>query len=727
MYKKILPSLIFMILMSCQNTSKILNGPPITPKKEIVDEYFGETIIDSYRNLENLKDSTVINWFHKQQEYSQAVLNRISKKYDLAQKLQKASSRGDYKVKSSRITSAGEYFFLKQNSGENVFMLYHKKSFDAEKEILLYDPTKYKSDLGYSYIINYIKPSWDGKKIAISLSKEGEEVSEVIVMDVATKVISPKIITNCDPSGLNGIHWLYDNSGFIYQYLPVIDINDKNFYLNTVAAYYEIGTDPKAITELFSKTNNPEIDIRSEDFPYVSGHSNQGKYIFASIAGVNVYEDTFYAKATEIKKQKFIWTPLFKKTDKIKLFVIENDEIIYLTAKGASNFQICKTSIINPDFENPEILVKEKEDRSILDFEYRKEGLFFTTLKNGVESRLFVINDSIEKEITLPIASGKSFVASYGENFYVSTQGWTSPYRLYKYDIIEETFTKANLSPSVNYEEYRDIVVKELEVSSYDGKKVPLSIIYKKSTLLNSKNPTILLGYGSYGASYTPFFSTAFLTWISEGGILAVTHVRGGGEKGDAWHKAGFKTTKKNTWKDAIACTEYMINEKYTSSNHTIIYGISAGGIMVGRAITERPDLFKVAIGVVPSINLLRSEFQVNGPNNIKEFGTIKDSIEFKALLEMDAYQHIKKGGNYPATLFLTGIKDQRVVAWDPGKFIAKLQEFNGSSKPILLKVDFNSGHGVNDSDQKYNEEMADIFSFAFWQTGHLDYQSTSK
>ena len=715
--------ILILILVSSCTQKESFKKPPPAPQEMALDTYFGEQIQDPYRNLENLEDSVVLYWLKQQDSFAKDVLSSISKRNYLFEKLQSLNKEDPFKITRAITSEDGQYFYVKKYHDEKFGKLYHRKSYEDKKEILLYDPADYKPNSDDSYLINYISYSWDKQKVVISLSKEGEEVSEMIIMDVETKTLMPQVITNCNPAGYRGVEWLPDNSGFIYQHIRTTDIKDENFTFNTAAVLYKLGSDPRNIRELFSRKTHPELQMKKEDFPMITYLSEHDKYIFAGVAGASFYEDKYYASIDEIDNSKINWKPLFKKTDEVKQFTLNGSDLIFLSAKGASNFQICRTSMLSPDFDTPEILVQEKKDRTLLDFEYRKEGLFYTTLKNGVESRLFVLKDGKETEIELPTASGKSFISSRGDNFYVSVSGWTTPYVLYRYDIEKEVYTEVNLVPPPDHPEFKDIIVEEIEVPSHDGAMVPLSIIYKKGLKRNGKNRTILLGYGAYGTSYTPFFSRDFLTWVVEGGIWVIPHVRGGREKGEAWHKAGYKTTKPNTWKDAIACTEYMIKEKYTSPDYTIICGSSAGGILVGRAITERPDLYAVAIALVPVMNTVRFETQANGPNSAKEFGTLKDSIEFRALLEMDAYHHIKEGEHYPATLITVGMKDFRVAAWDPAKFAARLQAANASEKPVLLKVDFDTGHGVNNSDEKYYNEMADIFAFAFWQTGHPDYQ----
>lgn len=230
-------------------------------------------------------------------------------------------------------------------------------------------------------------------------------------------------------------------------------------------------------------------------------------------------------------------------------------------------------------------------------------------------------------------------------------------------------------------------------------------------------------GYGSYGTSQKPYFSPYSLLWVEDGGVLVYTHVRGGGEKGDAWHKGGYKETKPNTWKDFISSAEFLIENKYTSPNYLGISGGSAGGILIGRAITERPDLFKAAVIDVGLLNALRFELTPNGQNNAKEFGSVNFENEFHALYEMDAYHHIREGVNYPATLITTGMNDSRVIAWIPAKFAAKLKAYNSGKNPIMLSVDFNGGHSGNDTDDGFYNSIADEFAFFYWQLGDNKYK----
>jgi prolyl oligopeptidase len=259
----------------------------------------------------------------------------------------------------------------------------------------------------------------------------------------------------------------------------------------------------------------------------------------------------------------------------------------------------------------------------------------------------------------------------------------------------------------------------EVEAKSQDGTMVPLSIVYKKGLPLDGSHSTYLEGYGAYGIVINPSFSTTRLAWLERGGVFAVCHVRGGGWYGEDWHRAGMIATKNHTWEDFVACGQYLVDHKYTSPERLAGEGTSAGGITIGRAITSRPDLFAAALDVVGVSNAMRSEFSPNGPPNIPEFGTVKDETGFKALEAMDAYQHVVNGTKYPAVMLITGYNDPRVSSWELAKMTARLQSATDSGRPILLRVDYDAGHGFLAASRKQSEELlTDEYSFLLWQTG---------
>jgi prolyl oligopeptidase len=302
---------------------------------------------------------------------------------------------------------------------------------------------------------------------------------------------------------------------------------------------------------------------------------------------------------------------------------------------------------------------------------------------------------------------------------YISS--WTSPQTIYDYDAATDAFTKSIFNTDVTYPGFENLVSEEVQVPGHDGTMIPLSIVYKKGIPLDGSNSCILNGYGAYGISMTPGFNIRNSV-AARGVVLAIAHCRGGSEKGESWYKAGFKTTKPNTWKDFISCGEYLVKKGYTSPAKLACTGTSAGGILISRAITDRPDLFAAAVCNVGVANAMRMEFSANGPVNTPEFGTVKDPIECQALYEMDGLQHVQTGIKYPAIMGVGGWNDPRVTVWQPSKFVAALQAATTSEKPVLLKVNYDNGHFTEEKMVTF-KNFAGQTAFLLWQTDHKDFQ----
>lgn len=696
----------------------------LAPSKPVTENYFGTKIIDEYRNLEDLQNAGTINWMQSQTNYTNSILNQIPKKNYYVEKRLEFDRRQGYFISDFEITDNDKYFYLKKNGDEKIARLYYKEGFLGQ-EVLLYDPAMYKENNGsHSFVINYISPSSDGSKIAVSMSEKGKELSEIIILDVKTKYVHPEIITNSAPATFDGIKWIDDNSGFIYVEFSTTDPTSQNFYKNTRTVFYKIGTDPNKSVDVFSAKNNPDLHITEDQFPIILDFSADDQYYIGMLVDFQSYRKTFIIRKQDLLSGKKNWRLFSNSDDKAKSLTFQKDKIFFISGYNTSLNKLCKTSIINPDFKNGEVLIPEKKDEIIKSYTITKDGIYYTTTKNGVEAKLYLYKNGQNHSIELPYPSGDINLRGKGENhsdIWITCSGWANDEQRFKYDLKTNSFKPENLTPITKYPEFQDIIVNEIIVKSRDGQEIPVSLLYNKNIKKDGKNMTLISSYGSYGISNNPYFSPTYLLWVQQGGVVAIAHVRGGGEKGEEWRLGGYKETKPNTWRDLIDCTEYLIKEKYTSQEKVAIWGSSAGGITVGRAMTERPDLFKVVIAEVGVMNPLRDEITPNGQP--KEFGTVNDPKEFKSLLEMDAYQHIKKGEKYPATFITGGINDQRVIVWEPVKYAAKLMFNDASSNPQLLKIDFEGGHGNNVAvDQRYTN-IDDIFTFAFWQLGHPDYR----
>jgi len=551
----------------------------------------------------------------------------------------------------------------------------------------------------------------------------------MVILDVANQILFPEIISNCSPTSIGSVEWLPDSTGFIYSRFTTTDTS-KDAFLNTESVLHKVDTKSDSYKVLFSKKNNIDIPIRSEDFPIIYVDNPKNKYSISIVAGATPYFDAYYVLSEKLNTDNPIWKPLFKVSDKVSDFIQVNNDIVYMTAKNATNFKICSTPILKPNFKNPKVLVDEFNEEVIKELGVTKNGLFFTTLKNGVEAKLYQVKNNKPVEIKIPKPSGSISIETKGvrsEYLNISIQGWITEKSTYVYDFEKNDFTEESVFESNGKENFDDLVVEEVLVKSHDGEEVPLSLIYKKGLKRNGNNPVLMRGYGAYGVSMRPNPYYGFLLWAREGGIYAVAHVRGGGEKGDKWYKGGFKDTKPNTWKDFIACTEYLIDKKYTSNKKMSIWSGSAGGILIGRSIIERPDLFSAVILDRGVLNPIRQENSPNGANNTKEFGTVKDPKEFIGLFEMDSYHQLKSGVNYPSTMIITGMNDKRIAPWQSSKFAAKMMNVNESNHPILFKAFYDSGHGIKfvNKSEEY-ERMADVFTFALWRAGNPEYQPTN-
>ena len=713
----------FLVLLLASQMMAFAQTQPVAPVKIVTDEYFGQKIDDPYQYMENMKDPNVIEWFKGQGDYSRSIMDHINGRDELIAKFKELDGRSGSRIYNLSITENDMYFYEKITPEDESGKLFFRIGFEG-KEALLFDPDSYKPEDKVQYVIGTISPNSDGSKIGLSIAANGSESSILLVVNVDDKTLYQEEIHTC--WGFS-FAWLKDQNSFTYGKLNSDDVTDNNRQLNTKVYYHKMGEDVAKDKIIFSGEMFPELEITSEEIP-VLFYDKDSDNIFCYASTVSRNQKIFLADGIDIGTKKLKWRKIVAREDQIETFYTDKENFYFRTPKGAPNYKIMMTPLDNTDFQKATVLVEENKNEVLKSFTITSKGYYYTSVKAGVEAKVYHLSKDGEKvqELDLPFPAGSARLQSKDvnhEDVWISINGWTRKNERFRYLPDSKEFKDELLSSKVLFPEFDGFEVEEVMVTSHDGVKVPLSIIYKKGMNRDGEAPLMLYGYGSYGISINPFFSPMFLTWVGEGGVIAIAHVRGGGELGDQWHKAGFKETKPNTWKDFIASAEYLHKEKFSSPGKTTIFGGSAGGILVGRAMTSRPDLFAVAVPAVGVMNALRTELEPNGPVNVPEFGSFKVESEFKALVEMDAYLKLKDGVEYPATMVTAGINDPRVIAWQPGKFAARLQAANASDNPILFRVDYESGHG-SDSKTKTFEEFADIFSFAFWQTGHPSYQS---
>jgi prolyl oligopeptidase len=435
----------------------------------------------------------------------------------------------------------------------------------------------------------------------------------------------------------------------------------------------------------------------------------------------------YYAPIAQLQSGNIQWKPLSTIDDKlVRSADMDGDNMYAITYNGAKNYKLITTDLKKPNWTTAKIIGPEKGTQTLESFTRSKDFLLLT-YSDGINNQVYKYNtkDNSSTEVKLPFTGlvNISCMDTKTNDFFISITSWNKPFTEFLFNANTNTFSASPFNkPAVYPDSYKNLVVEEVEVKGHDGVMIPLSIIYKKGLKKDGSNVCLMDAYGAYGISMSPYFNVRLNSLAVKGVVVAIPHVRGGSEKGQDWYKAGYKTTKPNTWKDFISCGEYLVAKGYTSSSKLAGTGTSAGGILITRVITERPDLFAAAICNVGVANAMRAEFSSNGPVNIPEFGTVKDETECKALYEMDGMQHVKTGVKYPAVICIAGWNDPRVVAWQPGKFAAAVQNASTSGKPVLMKVNYDNGHFTEDKEVTF-ANFADQYAFALWQCGHPDFQ----
>jgi len=725
--KRLFFSLLLITLAVCSCCAQYQYPP--TKTVDSADTWWGVTVPDPYRWLEDIKNPEVENWFKAQADYTNAQLAKIPNQDKLISELKTLDNlqSADYIPMAK---AGGKYFYEKRLPGEQTYKLYYRQGTNG-KEVLLFDPQKYIEGKTMDY---KIQVSNDGSRIILNLSEAGTEIGDIRIIDVAAGKLLPDIIPHSGGWFAGG-----SNNEILYSESKNYDVHDKMNSFDLPCKLHVLGTPAASDLLIASSQKNPGI-LPPSEYPYVSLFKNCA-YMFLRPSSVEKNLTLYYAPASELKSGNIHWKPLTTKADEVNYFSPRGNDFYFLTSKGNPQFKIAKTNLGNPDIARATTIAEGKDDWRIEGvFGQTKDYLIFNKMKNGVIAKPYVYEFETGKlsEINVPLkgnlyGDGFSSINAYGwsetspgedNEISLTNIGWTTPLNFYRYDLQSKRLYTDIFTVKYNYPNLENLVYEEVEVPSYDGTLVPLSIVYDKTKLKkDGSNICLMQGYGAYGAAYPPNFGAELLPLLNRGVVMVNAHVRGGGEKGNDWHLAGKKTTKPNTWKDFNACAKYLIINKYTSPGKFGIEGGSAGGILIGRAVTERPDLYKAAIVTVGALNMVRFELTPNGPANIPEFGTVKDSVEFHALLEMDAYQYIQKGVKYPAQLITTGWNDPRVDSYIPAKFAAKMQAANGSQNPVFLDVNYAGGHfGGSTVDERYSQ-TAKEYAFLLWQCGDEEFQ----
>jgi prolyl oligopeptidase len=694
---------------------------PNTPVLEVTDDYFGTKVSDPYRWLENTNDPEVISWMKGQNDYTRAALARIPGRDQLRDRIKALDNAGV--VVSGLQVWGGRYFYFKTEPGSDNRKLYVRDDVGAPERLLVNPETLTTKD-GNHFSIDYFQPSLDGKYVAYGISPGGSEESILHVAESTSgKVLSDVI----DRAQFGQPSWLPDGSFFYTrtQKLPP-DAPPTAKYQKQRTYHHTLGADPDKEEAVFGYGVSPDVKVTEDDFPVVAFSAGAPKYLLGLVIhGVKRELDVYATSFQNAPSAKTEWKKVADQGDAVTGFDVHGDSLFLLSHRDASRYKVIRTGLENPDLAHATTIVPTS-DVVIVNISAARDALYLQDLDGGIgRLRRLPFDSTNVQGVKLPFDGAiQSLVTNPTEpGAWLELTSWTKSPLWYALNARSGNLTDTGLVPRSPVD-YSQIESQEVKAKSADGSLVPLSIVHKRGVSLDGSHPTWLEGYGAYGITLDPTFRPTMLAFLERGGVFAVAHVRGGGEYGEDWHLGGEKLTKQHTIDDMLAAAVYLVENKYTSTRHLAGEGTSAGGITIGGAITQRPDLFGAALIRVGDSDSLRSELMASGPANIPEFGTVKEADGFKGLYAMDAYQHVKPNTAYPAILLTTGVNDPRVAPWQAAKMTARLQASTSSNKPVLLRVDYDAGHGMGSTKTQRDDELADEVAFLFWQLGEPEFQS---
>jgi prolyl oligopeptidase len=685
---------------------------PVARVKVVHDTYFGETLSDPYRWMENDKDAEWLPFLKGQNDHTRAVLGTLPGRDALLKRIQTLS--GDT-VATSRVQRAGGRLFFQQRPlGADNFKLFVREN---GKDRTLIDPTLLSGPTSH-VSLDWWRASPDGRLVVYGLSRDGSEDSLLHILTVADGKDLPDRIPNTESANPQ---WLDDGSGFFYNQLTgKVDTPER--YLDSVARFHRVGTDPAGDPILMKRGLDPRVAYDKIQAPYIATFAG-ASFVLLALSDVRPESRLLVAPLADVLAGKAQWVSVADFEDEATGVDSDGRDLYILVNKGAPRGRIVRTPAIAPDLAGAAEVVPQGP-LVIEDITRAKDGFYLKIMDGGISRLRKLHSDGKVTEIALPFDGTIGTLAAdpAADGVLINLSGWLTPTALWSVGADGHIAdTGITPRPAIDVRGYE---AKRLFATAKDGTKIPYSLIYRKGLKLDGRTPAWISAYGSYGsAAYTPNFAGRTLALIDAGFIIGYANVRGGGEYGREWHKAGQLANKPNTWRDLIAVCEDMCAHKYTAPERLAIGGRSAGGITVGRALTERPDLFAAVIDGVGWSNPLRYVVEQNGYGEEPEWGAIADPAGYKALKSIDSYQAVKDGTRYPAVLLTTGVTDPRVAPFHVAKMAARLQAATSSGKPILLRVDYDAGHGIGSTRAQQDREAADTYAFLLWQTGVKGHQ----
>jgi prolyl oligopeptidase len=678
-----------------------------TPKKPVTDEYHGVKVEDPYQWLEQDDAAEVKAWSDAQNMRTRAYLDKLPDRAVAEKTLTEwfAKTSPSY---SSLVSRPGVLFAMKfQPPKQQPMLVTLNSADDLKSEKMLLDPNA--MDAKGTTAIDWFVPSLDGKLVAISISEGGSEDGSLHFYDVATGKALPDTIAHVQyPTAGGSAAWNADGSGVYYTRYPrkgERPDSDLNFFQQVY--FHKLGT-PDANDTYSTGKDFPRIaEIELEA-------SRDGKTMVAEVKNGDGGEVAHYLFGPDGN-----WKQLTQFSDQVKRARIGRDNALYLLSrKDAPHGKILRMPLDKPELAGAATIVAAS-DAVIEAMVPTEKALYVEDLLGGPSQvRRFGLDGKDEKLIPIPkISAVQGMLALEDGSLLFNDVSFTQPAAWFHLVEGKPAPVKTALV-STSPVSFDDIEVTREFATAKDGTKIPLNIVRKKGTKPDGQNPTLLYGYGGYSVSQSPSFSFSRRLWYDRGGVYVVANIRGGGEFGEEWHKAGNLIKKQTVFDDFAAAAEYLIKQKWTNPQKLALQGGSNGGLLMGALITQHPELMRAVVSSVGIYDMLRVELAPNGAFNVTEFGTVKDPEQFKALYAYSPYHHVVDGTKYPAILMMTGANDGRVAPYHSRKMAARLEEANKSDKPILLRTSSSAGHGIGTALTERIKQLSDINSFLFAQLG---------
>jgi prolyl oligopeptidase len=680
---------------------------PETPKEAVSTKYHGVTVEDPYQWLEQDDDSRVKAWSEAQNQRTRQYLDKLPDRAAIEKQLTEwyAKTSASY---SSLVSRPGILFAMKfQPPKQQPLLVTLKSADDLKSEKVVLDPNVL--DAKGTTAIDWFVPSLDGKHVAMSVSRGGSEDGTLHFFETATGKALPDTIAHVQyPTAGGSAAWNADGTGVFYTRFPrkgERPDTDLNFYQQIY----------------FHKLGTPDTEDKysiGKDFPRIAeitlAASRNGKYILATVANGDGGDFAHYLLGPDKT-----WKQITQFSDQMKLARLGRDNALYLLSRAsAPRGKILRLPLDAPELKNAAEIVSTGE-AVIEQIVPSKEALYLGDLLGGPSQVWrFDLNGKNETTITIPqISAVQEMLTLEDSTLLFRDVSYTEPAAWFQCSQAKTEPVETALR-STSPVSFADVEVHREFATSKDGTKIPLNILFRKGMKRDGQNPTLLYAYGGYGISMSPNFDFTRRLWFDRGGVYVVANIRGGGEFGEEWHKTGNLTKKQNVFDDFAAAAEYLIKEKYTRPEKLAIQGGSNGGLLMGAMITQHPELFRAVVSSVGIYDMLRVELAPNGAFNVTEFGTVKNSEQFKALYAYSPYHHVVDGTKYPAVLMMTGANDGRVAPYHSRKMTARLLAANKSENRILLRTSSSAGHGIGTALSERIKQSADIYAFLFAQLG---------